>query len=112
MELTKEFIKAARKENLSDYDIIASLTYFTAETMAKAIQFTTDENEPIKVYNTIETILYDRSVFRNQIIVKITLSHISGGGLHNPTLFKMLSEKCQEINRQVEFKEVYDYSSV
>ena len=56
MELTKELINAARKENLSDYDIIASLTYFTAETMTKAIQFTTNQNEPIKVYDAIETL--------------------------------------------------------
>ena len=55
---------------------------------------------------TISLLLTLKSIF------KITLSHISGGGLHNPTLLKMLDKKCQEINRQVEFKEVYDYSSV
>jgi len=81
MELTNVFIKAAKQAKFSDYDTMATLTYFTAETMAKAVELSTNGDYPVKVY-------------------------ISGGGLHNATLLSMFDERCQHINRKVEFMDI------
>lgn len=55
MDLTKEFIKAAKQANFSDHDTMATLTYFTAETMAKAVELSTNGDYPVQIYTRVSS---------------------------------------------------------
>lgn len=66
------YLKSAQKksstQNLSKEDVMATLCYFSAETIANAIKKCFTENDSIKIF-------------------------MSGGGMHNPLLVKILTEK-------------------
>lgn len=76
VEYVKNALGESQTQNLSVEDVLATLTRFSAETAAEAIQFIINKNEKLDEKYTV---------------------YVSGGGMHNPLLMENLAALLPSI---------------